>query len=453
MRPVHLVLTVVLAVAAPRAALAVTVAVGDADGVRIDPAGLMRASGSHTDPADEDGDGIIEVGEYLPDWNLNGSCAVGSGDSFDFREPDEAGGIDGWQHTDWAIEGTGNAHLIEFNFYFDVPVEGDADYGVGHFINFVFGDYDVVPTEIDIDSITVELEVQGSGNDGLVQSAFAGVPWGAMIDGLVVITVHAPNEPYLAFDYTLLDTARIADSDGDGLPEALDNCPGVPNLDQADSDGDGAGDVCDNCPDWPNASQSDLDGDGAGDTCDPCPEDATDDADGDGYCAPEDCDTDDPDVNPDGHEVCDDGLDNDCDGDVDLLPDVDGDGWDPCAGDCDEGDPAIHPEAEELCDGLDNDCDGALGAIEVDNDGDGVTECDGDCDDDDFGVYPGAPVVCEVGMDADCDGVDDLDECDGSDWSGGDSNWSQDCSCTQATPASELALLLAALAVVIRRRR
>ena len=51
----------------------ITQIVGDPDGFGIDPVGLVRASSSHTDPADVDGDGIIEAGEYLPDWNGNGS--------------------------------------------------------------------------------------------------------------------------------------------------------------------------------------------------------------------------------------------------------------------------------------------------------------------------------------------------------------------------------------------
>jgi hypothetical protein len=38
------------------------------------------------------------------------------------------------------------------------------------------------------------------------------------------------------------------DSDSDGVPDDMDNCPNKPNQDQADSDGDGIGDVCDGPP-------------------------------------------------------------------------------------------------------------------------------------------------------------------------------------------------------------
>lgn len=34
------------------------------------------------------------------------------------------------------------------------------------------------------------------------------------------------------------------DADGDGVPDARDNCPAVPNANQADGDGDGVGDAC-----------------------------------------------------------------------------------------------------------------------------------------------------------------------------------------------------------------
>ena len=53
----------------------------------------------------------------------------------------------------------------------------------------------------------------------------------------------------------------IADSDGDGVNDASDNCPAVSNVDQLDSDSDGAGDVCDAFPLDPAASV-DTDADG-----------------------------------------------------------------------------------------------------------------------------------------------------------------------------------------------
>ena len=40
----------------------------------------------------------------------------------------------------------------------------------------------------------------------------------------------------------------IEDSDGDGIDDLTDNCPGGANPDQADADGDGVGDACDACP-------------------------------------------------------------------------------------------------------------------------------------------------------------------------------------------------------------
>lgn len=72
------------------------------------------------------------------------------------------------------------------------------------------------------------------------------------------------------------------DTDGDGIPDDVDNCAYTPN-DQADADGDGVGDACDNCPQTINSDQADLDLDGVGDACDNCPADAnSDQADSDG---------------------------------------------------------------------------------------------------------------------------------------------------------------------------
>jgi hypothetical protein len=59
------------------------------------------------------------------------------------------------------------------------------------------------------------------------------------------------------------------DLDGDGVPNATDNCPTVANADQADEDGDALGDVCDPCP--PSTNAADDDNDGVANDCDPHP--------------------------------------------------------------------------------------------------------------------------------------------------------------------------------------
>ena len=77
------------------------------------------------------------------------------------------------------------------------------------------------------------------------------------------------------------------DSDGDGVPDATDNCPTKSNPEQEDANGDGIGDACsadtdkdgvddakDNCPDDANEDQADGDSDGVGDACDICPADS-----------------------------------------------------------------------------------------------------------------------------------------------------------------------------------
>jgi hypothetical protein len=74
--------------------------------------------------------------------------------------------------------------------------------------------------------------------------------------------------------------AAQADSDGDGVPDARDNCRRSSNSTQTDSDGDRFGDACDNCTTIANYDQLDADADGIGDACEGDSPD--EDADGDG---------------------------------------------------------------------------------------------------------------------------------------------------------------------------
>jgi hypothetical protein len=94
------------------------------------------------------------------------------------------------------------------------------------------------------------------------------------------------------------------DTDRDGSPDDLDNCPIRPNPAQTDTDGNGIGDVCedsdadglldpdDNCPVDPNADQLNSDTDPFGDACDVCEFIDDDQADLDGDGEGDACDTD-----------------------------------------------------------------------------------------------------------------------------------------------------------------
>jgi hypothetical protein len=77
----------------------------------------------------------------------------------------------------------------------------------------------------------------------------------------------APAIDAPAIDAPAIDAAG-PDRDGDGVADAMDNCPDLANQTQHDEDGDGDGDVCDSCPHLPDP-QVDADGDGVGDDCDP----------------------------------------------------------------------------------------------------------------------------------------------------------------------------------------
>ncbi len=75
-----------------------------------------------------------------------------------------------------------------------------------------------------------------------------------------------------------MDKGKQADADGDNVGDVCDPCPLTPNstqctgFDPNDRDGDGKPNAQDNCPYVANPDQADKDGDGIGDVCDPCPD-------------------------------------------------------------------------------------------------------------------------------------------------------------------------------------
>ena len=168
-----------------------------------------------------------------------------------------------------------------------------------------------------------------------------------------------------------VETAGLADTDGDGLVDAADGCPAVADPAQLDGDRDGVGDACDLCPGLASADRLDRDADGVGDPCDNCPgtpnpDQADADGDGTGDACTEDPGEPEPDADgdgvPDARDVCvavpdptqadadADGLGDACDN-CPARPnpdqaDTDGDGTanacDPCPDDAACG-PAVAP--------------------------------------------------------------------------------------------------------------
>lgn len=127
-------------------------------------------------------------------------------------------------------------------------------------------------------------------------------------NGFTMFECAVLHDPSPLAGISMTDLGVCSDDDADSVHDAIDNCPGTANFDQArsdpdpfgdacdncylvdnpgqeDLDGDGAGDVCDNCLSVPNASQIDSDHDRVGDACDPCPFDFQNrDADSDLVC-------------------------------------------------------------------------------------------------------------------------------------------------------------------------
>lgn len=201
------------------------------------------------------------------------------------------------------------------------------------------------------------------------------------------------------------------DSDGDGIPDNLDQCPELTGADNgcpADNDGDGLPDAQDDCPDTAGTSNGcpDKDADGIPDDNDECPDTVGTD---NGCPADQDADG-----VPDAQDDCPDiaGTSNGCpDKDADGVPDDDDDC--PTTAGTDNGCPADLdgdgvPDTTDACPetaGTDKGCP-------KDSDADGIADVNDDCPDI-AGNNKGCPTdnnVISLAKDTDLDGIADADD-------------------------------------------
>ena len=210
------------------------------------------------------------------------------------------------------------------------------------------------------------------------------------------------NNKYLLIDgeqlenFTLAGEANFTWTSGSPSGSQLELMVSVVFADNQDNDNDGIGNQCDNCPTVPNTDQADCNTNGVGDVCDA--------------------------INPGATEICD-NVDNNCNGSTDenlTQPTSCGvgacgsNGFETCTAGvwgnntCTPGTPVA-----ETCDNIDNDCDGSIDENLTQPTACGVGACGSNgietCT---AGVWgnntctPGAPVT------ETCNNIDD--DCDGS---------------------------------------
>lgn len=239
--------------------------IGDIDGFGYGAAtGFRSASGG---AANLHGDPVLTARDFLPDINRDGFVATGKGDDFDLRGTAErnntnntfapgvsnTAGTLGSKFTDISLStsydvSSAAGHVLVgdpvsgfhagsggpfpdppaniptspvFSFHFDINKANLTRQNEIYF-NIVFGDYDVVPAEVDLTLAdgtlkVIKLSVQSKSADGLIQNATATLNFGdvfrdggSLWTGSLTALFNEPNEPYTAFDYVELSTIPLA---------------------------------------------------------------------------------------------------------------------------------------------------------------------------------------------------------------------------------------------------
>jgi hypothetical protein len=299
---------------------------------------------------------LVKGGFSYTSW-VSAADLDGDGDIDVMGTAEAAGDIGWWENLD-GLGTSWSEHILDAEFDGAMRIQAaDLDND---------GDSDIVGTAFEEDVI---VWWENTNGDGSVWTQYPVAAGFTNLFGLVLADIDADGDVDVlgsdegADNINWWENVPVVDSDSDGHPDHLDNCPLLANADQADSDNDGLGDVCDsdldadgfdneldNCPSISNPDQADADGDGKGDACD------TDDSDADGVIdladnCPAVSNADQVDTDGDGAgDACD--PDDDNDGVIDELDDLplDPNEW------------------------LDSDADGIGNNTDTDDDNDGIPD-------------------------------------------------------------------------------
>ncbi len=196
--------------------------IGDKDGFGFTPEELEGAVNIAGDPADTDGDGKLEPGEFLPEINGNDSfdelpVELG-GDGFDHRSEEETNAKNGAQFTDVSYDLDKNPiwiRMSEVIFIFDVSVLEGLPLKRAS-LKLIYSDFDgdcpdakatlepycMVCTEIYADDQVIGNVPLTNPRQGGISAAEFDVPVELLEDGLVTITFESDDS--IEFDVVIL---------------------------------------------------------------------------------------------------------------------------------------------------------------------------------------------------------------------------------------------------------
>ncbi len=229
-----------------------------------------------TADSDDDNDGISDVdegtgdtdGDGVPDYLDTDSDNDGvedgddncpntpSGTIVDATGCEEAT-VDPWTTVEISVSITENA-ANEMYFFIDISVN-NPDGWSGH-IDWEVVAYGDSGTN-NLTNVDGHLMIESTGM--YTDSSIATLS--SLFNGQLCVEYSAmsPSGEVLNTSSDCVQISMPADADGDGIADALDNCPNVANADQLDDDGDGIGTACD-IDEVDNSSEEEEDGTSSG---------------------------------------------------------------------------------------------------------------------------------------------------------------------------------------------